>query len=150
METPAISSESPSAPEQTNYTLPTLKQDFLKLLVQQMRNQDPFAAADSGAFLEQMASFSNLEQTQNLNQSIGALIALQSQNAAIQDLTAGSALIGYEIVYEGEDGPRSGVVESVSVGSGGTTLKVGGEKVPLLAITEVLGKPQQEDSSQGT
>lgn len=145
METDGIGATSP--PGQPTYELPKLKQDFLKILVHQMKGQNPFSAADSDAFLTQMAQFSSLEQIQNLNQSIAALIALQSQNAAIQDLTAGSALIGFEVVYDAEDGPRSGIVESVSVGSQGTMLKVNGEPVPLLAITEVLGKPASDGGS---
>jgi flagellar basal-body rod modification protein FlgD len=46
------------------------KQDFLELLVTQMRYQDPLAPQDNQQFIAQMAQFSSLEGTQNINASI--------------------------------------------------------------------------------
>lgn len=127
------------AQQGNDFSLPVVKQDFLKILVQQMKNQDPFAAAESDAFLNQMAQFSSLEQMQNLTSQLGALLSLQNANAAIQDLSTASGLIGKEIVYVTPEGNESsGAVNSVSFGADGTYLNTdAGDKVPLFAVKEV-------------
>jgi flagellar basal-body rod modification protein FlgD len=47
-----------------------LQNQFLQLLVTQMRNQDPFNTQDSGQMIEQLATFSNLEQLQGVNEKL--------------------------------------------------------------------------------
>ena len=51
------------------------KNAFLQLLITQLRYQDPMKPADNGEFLAQMAQFTSLEQTQNLNEGLSQLIA---------------------------------------------------------------------------
>ena len=58
------------------------KDTFLQLLVAQMRNQDPLQPTDSVQFLSQLAQFSSLEQSVQLNQEVVGV------RKAIEDLTA--------------------------------------------------------------
>jgi flagellar basal-body rod modification protein FlgD len=49
------------------------EQTFLQLFVSQLKNQDPLNPADGTQFVSQLAQFSQLEQTINMGQDIGAI-----------------------------------------------------------------------------
>jgi flagellar basal-body rod modification protein FlgD len=71
------------------------KDDFLKLLTAQLRNQDPLKPQDNSAFVAELAQFSNLEQTVGINERLDAL-ALQSQglqNSNIVDMVGSTATV---------------------------------------------------------
>jgi flagellar basal-body rod modification protein FlgD len=52
------------------------KELFLKLLVAQMKNQDPLAPQDSTQYVAQLAQFSSLEQLTSINDRLNTLIDL--------------------------------------------------------------------------
>ncbi|MEO6097656.1 MAG: flagellar hook capping FlgD N-terminal domain-containing protein [Fibrobacteria bacterium] len=77
------------------------KQDFLELLVTQMRYQDPLAPQDNQQFIAQMAQFSSLEGTQNINASIEdlskkieAMVTGQATSASTISNSSATNLIG--------------------------------------------------------
>ena len=47
------------------------KDAFLKMLIAQLRHQDPLNPMDGTAFVAQLAQFSSLEQLTNLNETMG-------------------------------------------------------------------------------
>lgn len=55
------------------------KETFLKLLVAQMKNQDPTNPQDSVQYMSQLAQFSSLEQLTTINQQLGQLIDLSKK-----------------------------------------------------------------------
>jgi flagellar basal-body rod modification protein FlgD len=72
------------------------KDDFLKLLITQLRNQDPLNPLDQNQFLAQTAQFTTLEKFQNMETDLESLKTLQqeqtfSQAAALLGKTASSA-----------------------------------------------------------
>ena len=54
------------------------KDDFLKLLVSQLQNQDPLNPMESTEFTAQLAQFSSLEQLTNMNKSLDYLLLYQT------------------------------------------------------------------------
>lgn len=54
------------------------KDDFLKLLVTQLQNQDPLNPMDSTEFTAQLAQFTSLEQMSNMNESLDSLLMYQA------------------------------------------------------------------------
>src|SRR4051795_3041196 len=73
------------------------KDDFLKLMVAQMKNQDPMNPADDKDNIAQMAQFSSLEQITNL---ANATQELATKVTTTQML----GLIGHSVSYVGDDG----------------------------------------------
>lgn len=66
------------------------KDDFLKLLITQLRYQDPLEPLDQNQFLSQTAQFSALEELQSIGKSIEAL----QSTTANASLTQGAGLLG--------------------------------------------------------
>ncbi len=58
------------------------REEFLKLLVAQLQNQDPLKPQDNAQFVAELAQFSNLEQTMGINDRLDALT---SQNRGLQN-----------------------------------------------------------------
>ncbi|WP_337266114.1 flagellar hook assembly protein FlgD [Oryzifoliimicrobium ureilyticus] len=89
----------------------TLNYDnFLQLLVAQLKNQDPTQPMDASAQMAQLASFSQVEQTIQTNSKLDSLLT----NA---NLTQASSYIGKTMTSA--DGTTSGTVASVKVYSDG-------------------------------
>lgn len=109
------------------------KNDFLKLLVTQLRYQDPLKPMDDTAFVSQMAQFSSLEQMQNMNTSTLTTQATQ--------------MIGKEIAWNDEKGDlQSGIVSSVKMVDGQPQVMVGTTGVGLdkiLTVTDQFINLQQ-------
>lgn len=110
------------------------KDEFLKILVAQLRYQDPLQPMEDREFISQMAQFTSLEQLMNINSHL---------NQLSQSLGAASSLIGKQIswLYTPLDGSESrmesGVVESIIVRDGLTYAKVGVHDVPLNEIVKI-------------
>jgi flagellar basal-body rod modification protein FlgD len=109
------------------------KDDFLKLMVAQMKNQDPMNPADDKDNIAQMAQFSSLEQITNL--------ATATQDLANRmSLTQNVGLLGHNVTYTGTDGTAlSGAVDGITLAKDGTaTLSVAGQTgVDPASITNV-------------
>lgn len=73
------------------------KEDFLTLLVAQLKNQDPLNPDDPTEFTAQLAQFSSLEQLTNLNKSMEGLTEAQANSEKLSAL----GLIGKNVSYNG-------------------------------------------------
>jgi flagellar basal-body rod modification protein FlgD len=109
------------------------KDDFLKLMVAQMKNQDPMNPADDKDNIAQMAQFSSLEQITNLASATQELANRMS-------LTQNVGLLGHNVTYTGADGTAvSGLVDGLNIATDGSAkLSVGGTAgIDPTAVTSV-------------
>lgn len=88
-------------------------QAFLKLLVAQLKNQDPTQPMDSTQYLSQLASFSSVEQAIQTNARLDRLLATSGLDEA-------QALLGRAVTSA--DGKTSGIVTAATLGSDGIML----------------------------
>lgn len=77
------------------------KDDFMKLLVKQMQNQDPLSPMEGSEFAAQLAQFSSLEQLTNLNDLMGASLEANYYLTQSINNTMTATLIGKEVKLEG-------------------------------------------------
>jgi flagellar basal-body rod modification protein FlgD len=104
---------------------------FLKLLVAQLKYQDPMNPAQGAEFLAQTAQFTQVEK-------LSELAAAQQSMVTAQLMMSASNLVGRTVTYTGADGAGvTGVVKSATLGGSNPTLKVGNMDVPLSSVTEV-------------
>ena len=86
--TPSIQTpDTPSAAEPSQSDVSEQFDTFLQLLTAQIRNQDPLAPLDSTQFVEQLATFSNLELQAQGNNTLEDIAAMLAQNLYTADST---------------------------------------------------------------
>ena len=111
-----------------------LDQDaFLKLLVAQMKYQDPSNPTDPTQFMSQTAQFTQVQKLEQIATQNASLLTLQ------RSMSAG-ALVGHTVSYTDATGQKqTGTVSSVVLGDDTTepTATIGGTSVPLGRVTEV-------------
>ena len=97
------------------------KNGFLKMLSEQMKNQDPTSGQDPNQYFQTISQMTSVEQLTNLAQASTASLSRQRDATATQ-------MIGKTVTYAGSDGlPVSGVVESVQLSpTEGPSLTVAG------------------------
>ena len=102
------------------------KDDFLKLLIAQLKNQDPSNAQDMQSMTQQMTQFSMVEQLTNL--------AATSESANVSlARTHAVELLGKTVSYKAADGTvKEGVVEHVDTTASAPRLTIGGQSGLLL------------------
>lgn len=96
---------------------------FLQLLIAQLKNQDPTAPSDSTQFVSQLASFSGVEQAVQTNSKLDAILSASAMAQA-------EGLIGRTVTTA--DGATSGIVRSVTTtGAGATATLDNGATIPI-------------------
>ena len=122
-----------TATAEVNRTDQMGKDTFLKLLVAQMRFQDPSNPTSSSEFMAQTATFSQVEKLEELATQNAALLTMQ------RALSAG-AMVGHTVSYTDTDGStKTGTVSAVRLGgtNGEPQDVVDGTTVPMGRLTEV-------------
>jgi flagellar basal-body rod modification protein FlgD len=104
---------------------------FLMLMMDQLKAQDPMQPSDPSQYLSELANFSNLEQSQQIAGSTSA-------SAAQTQATSALTLLGHTVTYRDATGAsQSGTVGKVDFTSSGPTLTIGTTSgIPLSSVTE--------------
>ncbi len=114
------------------------KDVFMKLLVAQMRYQDPGNPVDSSQMMSQTAVFSQVEKLEQLVNQNASMLVLQESATA-------DALVGRTATYTDTTGAsKTGVVTSVRLASRDSeaVAVIDGVKVPVGRLTEIaVSKP---------
>lgn len=96
---------------------------FLKLLIEQLRAQDPTRPVDPAEYVAQLAQFSNVEQAVRANQKLDTLLAASS-------LTSAGSVIGRTVTSP--DGSVTGAIAGVRIEAGtNVAILKDGRELPL-------------------
>jgi len=100
--------------------------DFLKLMITQLQEQNPLQPASDNEYLSQLAGMTEMEQMTNL--------------ANAGELSGAVQLIGHQVTYNSPTGTHvTGTVESVQTTSNGASLTIGGVTGILeSSVTEIV------------
>ncbi len=115
--------------------------EFIKVLLTELSNQDPFEPQDSAALLEQLSSLRNIESQLNLQDKLEDLV-LQNQ------VTAAGGLIGKQVSgLDVSNLPVQGTVQSVRVQDGNAILELENrQSIAMDRVTNILGSGAEEQN----
>ena len=106
--------------------------DFLKLLIAELQNQDPMEPMDNAAMLEQIGQIRSIESNERMTETLEAVQLGQNMGTA-------SNLIGRTVAAMTADGTRvSGRVDRVSIQDGLPKLEIGGQVVELKNLEAIV------------
>ena len=105
------------------------KNDFLNLLVTQLRYQDPLNPTDDKEFIAQMAQFSSLEQMQNMSNTLSNSQAFSMIGKRVTATISDSSTSELKTVV--------GEVSTVKVSSGKTYVVINGQDIEASKVTQV-------------
>lgn len=128
------------------------KDDFLRILIAQLQNQDPLNPMEDKEFISQMASFSSLEQMTNMSTQLSNFIQLQVNDGILKY----SEMIGKQVEWndvqdvENEDGDSDlvntgiGIVKSIKQSGSDIILEMqDGKEISSYMITKVTEQSKE-------
>lgn len=127
----ALAPISSSSASQSAYGLDF--QSLLKIILTQLTYQDPLKPLDNFQFVSQLAQFSQLQQSQTLNDQVTNLLAAQATTQA-------TGMLGKTVDVNSSGTTLSGVVQSISFVTGAPELTIktaDGQIIANLAISNV-------------
>ena len=111
------------------------KDDFMTLLIAQLKNQDPMKPMEDKEFITQLAQFSSLEATEKLNTQLDELLGSQS-------LVQAATLIGKQATAKLPSGETlTAIISEVRMLSGQPTVILNGQEVDTSLITVLNSAP---------
>ncbi|UTD03847.1 flagellar hook assembly protein FlgD [Treponema socranskii subsp. buccale] len=107
------------------------KDDFLKLLIAQLSNQDPTSPIENTEFIAQMAQFSSLEQMTNMSAEFAKL-------AGVFRVSEASSMLGKTVTLNVGDTTATGVVQAATREENPRVM-VGGRYYTMDQISAIYG-----------
>lgn len=109
-------------------------EDFLKILISQLGNQDPLKPMDNQEFVTQIAQFSALEQSRQLNEKIDQLLSAQAATQSV-------GLLGRTVDVGSVSGMATGRVTALTFAAGEpmmTVLTSAGATIEGVSLSQLL------------
>jgi flagellar basal-body rod modification protein FlgD len=116
---------------------------FLKLLVAQLKNQDPLKPQENSSFVAELAQFSSLEQSMGMNDRLD-MLALQQRglaNSQVVSLVGQDATVKGSIVTLDGSGLGAQVAFDLASSSTSTTVNITSQSGQLVRSIELGGRP---------
>ena len=107
------------------------KFEFLQLLVTQLQHQDPIEPVDQENFMQQLASFTTVEEIEKLNLRFDEMLR-------VQELSQGYDLVGRDVRFLEANQLTTGKVDEVQFEDGQVMALVEGRQVPVSSITSII------------
>jgi len=128
------------------------KESFLKLLITQLKYQNPLEPVSNTDFVAQMAQFSSLEELQNVSKTLAEIKTLEENRgkesnlfSGMAALLSGTSLLGREIEFLNAAGERQkGKVDAVRMEGGQPLFLVGKEVVDFSRVVQVQEASQSQ------
>ncbi|MBV8659145.1 MAG: flagellar hook capping protein [Burkholderiales bacterium] len=112
------------------------QQEFLKILLTQLTQQDPLKPMDNTQFVTQLAQFSQMEQAQEINTNVSNTLAVQTSTQSV-------GLLGKTVTLSSLSGsPMSGVVTAIDFSGNSPRLTVApttGQPMNNVALSQITG-----------
>ncbi|SDW27587.1 flagellar hook capping FlgD N-terminal domain-containing protein [Paenibacillus sp. CF384] len=109
------------------------KDDFLRILVTQLQNQDPMQPLQDKDFIAQMAQFSSVEQLVNMSDQLTML----RQNLGMASSMIGKEVQWYEYANTGEMLAVTGKVDSIIIKDKAQYARIGDKDIKLDDIVSI-------------
>jgi flagellar basal-body rod modification protein FlgD len=131
MTTSAINNQSPTTNTVANKSMNLKSEDFIKMMITQLQNQDPLQPTKNEELLAQMSQIGQLQASTDLQSSLKTLVL---QN----NVSSSGNLIGKMVTGQDDRGnPLKGMVNSVRVVDGAVSLELDNGK--SLSLSNVTG-----------
>ncbi|OPH61936.1 flagellar hook capping protein [Paenibacillus ferrarius] len=109
------------------------KDDFLKILITQLQNQDPTQPLQDKEFIAQMAQFTSVEQLTNM----AGEMKLMRQSLGFVSGLIGKSITWTDIDSSGASEEKSGIVDSITFKDGNQYANVKGVEIPLDKLKKI-------------
>jgi len=116
-----------------------LQDQFMKILLTELRYQDPMDPMKDREFFTQMAQFATASQMEELNRNMAQVAAVIYQGQMSQNLLSAASLIGrrFQAIVDGM--VVSGVVDSVGMRDFQVVVRAGDYEIPADLLTAIGG-----------
>jgi flagellar basal-body rod modification protein FlgD len=105
------------------------RDDFLKILITQLKNQDPTSPMEDKEFIAQMAQFSTLEQMTNMSEEFGSLAEGLSASRAV-------SMLGKQVTIAADGRTIEGLVSAVT-GGASPHIEVNGQQFSINDVQRI-------------
>lgn len=128
--------------------------DFLKLIIEQFKNQDFNNATSNTEFMQQMSQFSTLNAVQEITKAVEGMTEQFEAMSYFSNANFATTLVGKNVTvaFDKEDGSMGsdkGVVETVSLVDGSPAITVNGKQYSLSNVMEVNQGAEAQTAANG-